>query len=508
MGSIALPIALPLLAAFLMQPLAGASATIARFIGPVALAAAAWVLLDAAFNTELPFTVAMGGFAPPIGINLYVDRIALLLAIATPLLGLAFWPWLGKHDDRPREEALLLLMFAGTIGLALSGDLFNIYVFYELVSVASFGLVALNANGRSQVATVRYLLISAFGSMLILIGIAFVYVETGTLNLGQLGDVGPAALHNPLGLAAFVFMLIGFGVKAELFPVNLWVPEVYATAPTRISALLGGLISKVVVLIVVRLLVLAFDQPIAAQTLLVLGIIGALSGELAAWRAKDFNRMLAYSSIGQLGLVFIGFAISGTAGMLAGLAVALHHLIVKPGLFGIAAGWQGSLDALTGVARRTPLAAGLFVLFALSIVGVPPLPGFWAKLVVVIGLAQEGSALYMIALAAILFVTAVEANYLFRFGLKVFARPDDPAKVKQPSGHRLELAAAGVLGVLLLVVTLTIEVVGRELTEIAQETGDAALYTNTVYRAANPDTAPLAGTAAEPLVADQAGVTP
>ena len=356
MSNVILPVVLPLLAAFLMQPLARLSAGVARLAGPLVLLAGLVLLLQLWFAPQsAPFTVALGGFAPPLGIVFHVDQLALLFAMAVPLFTLFFWDWSASGGDdtqgRARQDALMLLLAASATGLALSGDLFNIYVFYELMAVASFGLVSLRGTGPAQIATVRYLLLSAFGSVLALTGIAILYAQTGTLNLAQLGQLAPTTLQGPAGLAAFALMLVGFGVKAELFPVNTWVPEVYATAPARIAGLLAGLISKLAVLVVVRLLVVVYQDTGAAQLMLVLGTLTILFGEFAAWRAKDFPRMIGFSSIGQLGIVFIAFSIPGPWGLLAGLAVALHHLLIKSALFSLANRWSGSLERLAGGAK-------------------------------------------------------------------------------------------------------------------------------------------------------------
>ncbi|MFB1487070.1 MULTISPECIES: complex I subunit 5 family protein [unclassified Thiocapsa] len=487
-GQLILPVVLPLLAAFLMQPLARVSAALAHGLGPLVLILSAWIIAQLWIQLgDAPFTLAIGGFAPPLGILFYADGVALLFALAVPVFALLFWPGFGSATDpgssetdreqAARRDALALLLVAATTGLALSGDLFNIYVFYELAAVASFGLVALSGTGRAQVATFRYLMISAFGSVLALVGIAILYMQTGTLNLAQIAQLAPETLNNPIGLASFALMLIGFGVKAELFPVNTWVPEVYAGAPARVSALLAGLVSKLAVLVIIRLLVLIFPQPEAAQMLLVLGVLGVLTGEFAAWRAKDFPRMLAFSSIGQLGLVFIAFSIGGEIGLLAGLAVALHHLIVKSALFGLAVRWNGSLEALAGAARSSPLAAGLFVLFALSLIGVPPLPGFWAKLTVLLGLAEGGTLLDLTALMAILLATAVEASYLFRVAIRLYG--DNPDPVAPPA--RRDLGVAALLGAVLVAATLGLQPVADRLSAGAAQLGDRATYIETVF---------------------------
>jgi formate hydrogenlyase subunit 3/multisubunit Na+/H+ antiporter MnhD subunit len=229
--------------------------------------------------------------------------------------------------------------------------------------------------------------------------------------------------------------------------------------------------------VVLRLLVLVFHQPEASQLLLVLGVLSILTGEFAAWRARDFPRMIAFSSIGQLGIVFIAFSIDGDIGLLAGIAVALHHLVAKSALFGLAARWNGSLEGLAGAARRAPVAAGLYVLLALSLIGVPPLPGFWAKILVLVGLAQSGSALDLLALIAILLVTAVEASYLFRVAVGLYSKGESP-----PAGHApWDLGVATALGAVLLVSTLGIVPLADSLRSVARQAGDPALYVDTVF---------------------------
>ncbi|MEN8176541.1 MAG: proton-conducting transporter membrane subunit, partial [Pseudomonadota bacterium] len=375
-----------------------------------------------------------------------------------------------------------LILAAAAAGLALSGDLFNIYVFYELVSVASFGLVAVRRTGAALAATMRYLILSGFGAALALVGIGIVYHLTGTLNLAQLADLGPEMLNTPIGLTAFAAILIGVGVKAELFPVNTWVPEVYATAPKRVSALLAGLVSKLAVLVVVRLLVLVFHQPEALALLLTLGMLGVITGELAAWRARDMSRMLAFSSIGQLGIIFIAFALPGQAGLMAGLAMALHHLVVKPALFLLAERWGGSLEGLTGAAHRSPLGAALFVLFALSLVGVPPLPGFWAKLLVITGLAGQPDSLYLTAMAVILVATVVEAGYLFRVVTRLYQRRDEgDTRAAVPGHENLDLGTASAFGVALLAAVVLLVPLSEGLQAIATQAADTGRYISIVF---------------------------
>ncbi|WP_369158866.1 complex I subunit 5 family protein [Candidatus Thiodiazotropha sp. LNASS1] len=481
-----LTIALPLLGAFLLPILMRSSIAIALWSGPAILIYGCWTIADIWLQgSTQPVSIAIGGFAPPLGINLYIDSLALLFAFAVQLLGLIFWPFT-LDQDSARRQALMLLLVAASTGLALSGDLFNLYVFYELAAVATFGLASASGHSAAYVATLRYLILSGIGSVLTLFGIALIYSKTGTLNLAHLAQLAPAQLNDELGLTAFLSILIGIGVKAELFPVNTWVPEIYATASTRLSAFLVGLLSKLALLIILRLLLLIFHQPEATQVLLILGILGVVSGELAAWRAKELRRMLAFSSIGQLGVMFIAMALPDGKGVLAVLALALHHLIIKSGLFMLAEDWGGAIKRLRGSAKMAPLGAALFVLFSLSLVGMPPLPGFWAKFTLITELAGQSEPLYMIGLAVFLLATVIEASYLFRVAAILYQdAPRETLDHEIPKNEGLSLVTATLFGAGLIAAAVMIAPVGDGLNTIAAQVQDVDLYISTVFPGGN-----------------------
>jgi formate hydrogenlyase subunit 3/multisubunit Na+/H+ antiporter MnhD subunit len=212
--------------------------------------------------------------------------------------------------------------------------------------------------------------------------------------------------------------------------------------------------------------------------------MGVITGELAAWRARDFNRMIAFSSIGQLGIMFIAFAIPGKAGIFAGLAVALHHLVVKPALFLLAERWSGSLTNLAGAAKASPLAAALFILLALSLIGVPPLPGFWAKLLVLMKLSQQAQPLYYLGAFVILAGAALEANYLFRVASRFYHTKKGQTA---PAAHRMpELATASLLCAALAGSVFVLTPLAEQIEGIATQAADAAHYIQTV----NPEALP------------------
>ena len=476
MNNLLLLVALPLITAFLLPLMNRVSPALAKLAGPLVLAVTSILGISLWAGMEQPIAIQLGGFLPPMGITFYADQLSMLFAVAASLGTLLLWPDETEHPVR--QASLALILAAAGTGLALSGDLFNIYVFYELVAVASYGLIASKSTPAVMAATLRYLVISAFGAALILAGIALVYQATGSLNLAQLARLAPGHLYNLQGLSAFVLILIGVGVKAELFPVNTWVPEVYATAPARVSALLAGVVSKLALLVVVKLLVLVFQQPEARMIMLVLGILGLLSGELAAWRATDYKRMLAFSSIGQLGTIFIAFSVPGEAGVFAGLALTLHHLLLKPALFMLARRWGGSLANLPGAGKKSPLAAGLFILLALSLIGVPPLPGFWAKLLVLVNLAGQGQFLYYLGGLAILFGAALEANSLFRVASGLYS--EQPRAVAPQPHKTKDLLVASLLSVVLVAGALFVSPLADRLHAVASEATDVQAYISRV----------------------------
>lgn len=480
MTDLTLAIALPLLGAFLLPVIARDGLRwLGTILGSGLLLLSALVVFASAAAYESPYAIALGGFAPPLGITFYIDPLALLFALAIPLTTLLLWP--GADDDAGiRRQSLTLLLAASLTGLALSGDLFNVYVFYELAAVASYGLAAGSGSSPGFVAAFRYLLISALGSVVALMGIALIYFNTGTLNLAHLATLSEK-LANPQGLAAFAMLVIGFGVKAELFPVNGWVPEVYGATSKRVAALLAGLASKLAVLAIVRILLMVFPHDEARQLLLILGIIGVVSGELAAYQARDITRMLGWSSVGQLGVVFIAFSLPGKIGLIAGVTVAMHHLVIKSALFLLADRWGGAIDRLGGAASTSRLGAALFVLLSLSLLGLPPLPGFWSKFLVLGGLANAGSAIQLAAMTVILAGTVLEGAYLMRVIAALYRPAVSDAR---PPAHRaVNLFASALFAVFLVASAVLVNPLWQGLNVLADAGTDTTTYVETVFEA-------------------------
>jgi formate hydrogenlyase subunit 3/multisubunit Na+/H+ antiporter MnhD subunit len=470
-------VGLPLFGAFLLSSVYRINANLGRLVLPSILAASLLLAISVWFNVASngAYSLAMGGFPIPLGIMFYVDQFALLFICL--ILVTALILWYGSEQGNEKVEMLTLWLVAAGSGLMLSGDLFNIYVFYEITAIASYGLASSRAQAATFAATIRYVILGSLGSSLALLGIALVYATTGTLNLSHLAMIGPELLNTPVGLTAFTLMLVGFGVKAELFAVNTWVPEVYATATTRVAALLGGVVSKLAMVVILRLLVLIYADTQATTLLLSLGILGVLSGEFAALRSTNLRQVLAYSSIAQLGLVAIAFSIPTQAGIMAGIFLALHHAIVKSALFMLAEKWSGSMFRLVGAAKTSLVSVILFLILVLSLVGIPPLPGFWAKFSLFSAALGTGEQIYYFAVLVVMAATVVETGYFMQIARLMFQQPTEQVECEPTA--KMEFVPAIALTGIVLIVALMISSAQTGLNNIAGEMADKNYYIET-----------------------------
>ena len=499
MNQFSLLVALPLLGAFLLPVIGRIANWLAQIIAPfivtflLGLSLSAWIALG---NHSL--AIQMGNFAAPLGITFYIDGLSLLFCVLISIMFLMIWPWqdMGEtQNDSIPKLSLYLLLLAASYGMVLSGDLFNIYVFYELLAVATYGLVARSKHPAAHAASLRYVLISASGSALMLIGITIVYTLSGSLNIAHLAQLSDEKLHHFSGVAGFLLIVIGLGVKAEMFAVNTWVAEVYGISSARLAALLAGLISKIAVLAILRLLVLVFPLEPVYLFLLTVGMLAVISAELIAWRSQDLVRMMSFSSIAQLGMIFVALAIPGEYGVMIALALMLHHWLVKSALFFYTDTVKGNYQRLRGWYQRAPLQCWLFILLALSLLGIPPLPGFWIKLWLISHLFAQHAALYTTAAVLIMLASVIEGAYLFRLARLWFKRADENSAATLPTGYLYRLIQLMV--VVLLASVYFMPSLERQLHQLGVVTTSRAQYINTVLRqSAHPVAASSATTSA------------
>ncbi|HFE64869.1 MAG TPA: monovalent cation/H+ antiporter subunit D family protein [Caldithrix sp.] len=345
------------------------------------------------------FNYAMGGWRPPLGITLVWDPLSqlLILIISVVSLAVTFFaiPYMRQYTAGSKFYSLYLLIIAGMNGVVLTGDFFNLFVFLEIASIASYALVAFGVEAEELEASFKYLILGGVSSTIILLGIALLYAATGTLNMAHMATI----LHQgtPRNLLYFIFalFLMGFGLKSAMVPFHAWLPDAHPSAPAPISAMLSGLIIKALgVYAILRIFFIVMGIiPIVKTALLVLGGLSMVIGVFLAVGQWDFKRLLAYHSISQMGYVIVGIGLGTPLGILGGLFHLLNHAIFKSllflcsGAFEFATGTR-QLKSLGGLIRKMPWTGGSCSVAALSISGVPPFNGFWSKLIIIVALFQ------------------------------------------------------------------------------------------------------------------------
>ncbi|MEI2693264.1 MAG: proton-conducting transporter membrane subunit [Anaerolineae bacterium] len=334
---------------------------------------------------------AMGNWPPPYGIVLVVDMFSAIMLLLSALMGWVVLLYTFATLDQARERhnfyTLYLLMLMGVNGAFLAGDLFNLYVWFEVMLIASFGLMTLGGERGQIEGGLKYVVINLISSTVFLIAIGLLYGLTGTLNLADLHRVlsayPPTAITNALAM----LFLVTFGVKAAIFPLFFWLPASYHTPPVAVTALFGGLLTKVGVYAMFRVFPLLFGQEnsFIFPLLLIIAGLTMTVGVLGAIAQDNVRRILSFHIISQIGYMIMGLGLYTVAGLAGGIFYIIHHIIVKTALLMIGGGIEhlngtGQLKQLGGQMRQRPWFALLFLLAALSLAGIPPLSGFFSKL--------------------------------------------------------------------------------------------------------------------------------
>lgn len=396
------------------------------------------VQLKAGSVARYPF----GGWPPPYGIELVFDGVASLMTVVSALAVLiliASRRYIQATLPRARRSlayALMLINLGGMNGFVAAGDLFNLFVFMEIFSITAYALVALARGPVAALAALKYLLVGAVSSLLVLLAVALLHAQTGSLNLADIAArLGIAEAPGAAALALGC-LVVGFLVKAAIFPLHFWLPDAHASAPSPVSALLSGLVVKmgVVGLIRTRILFSEADvvQLVMLDTLLVwLGVAAILAGAVLAMVQRELKLMLAYSTVANLGYIALGLGLTSPAAVSGALAHMVYHATIKTGLF-LAAGavllgtGLSRVDDLRGLGQRMPLTSTALVLGLLAATGVPPTAGFVGKWQIAIG-ALEADQAWVIAV--ILAGALLTLGWAIRVINSLFFRPPARARV-------------------------------------------------------------------------------
>jgi multicomponent Na+:H+ antiporter subunit D len=438
-----LPVLLPLLGAAVSLVL-GRFARTQRVVSVVVLGVvlAASVALVFMADDGGAVAVEVGAWPVPQAIVLVVDRLsALMLVVATTvgfgvLLFAVGQGWADGAEQTPVSvfHPTFLVLMAGVGFAFLAGDLFNLYVGFEVLLTASYVLLTLGGSAPRIRGGITYIVVSLMSSLLFLAAIALVYAATGTINLAQLAIRLPE-LADGTQLLLNALLLVAFGIKAAIFPLSAWLPDSYPTAPAPVTAVFAGLLTKVGVYAIIRTQTLLFPGGALDTVLLWAALLTMLVGILGAVAQTDIRRMLSFTLVSHIGYMVFGVALGTTAGLAGAIFYVVHHIVIQATLFLVAGlverrGGSTSLGRLGGLAAASPLLAVLYLVPALNLAGIPPLSGFLGKLALLQAGVADGGVLPLVLVAAGLVTSLLTLLAVSRVWTRAFWRPtvQDPAE--------------------------------------------------------------------------------
>lgn len=336
----------------------------------------------------------IGNWTAPFGITLVADHLSIIMVAVTGILNLSV-TFYSKAEINPNllkagYHPLMHILIGGVCGAFLTGDLFNLYVWFEVMLMASFGLLVLGQKKQQFDGGVKYVMINLFATLLFITGLGLLYGLTGTLNMADLHLKVQEVTDKGLLTAIAAIFMVAFGIKSGMFPLFFWLPASYHTPPVAISAIFAGLLTKVGVYALIRMfsLVFTFDVAYTHGILLIAAILTMITGVLGAAAFNEFRRILSFHIISQVGYMVMGLALFTPLALTGSVFYILHHMIVKANLFLISgvtgkSGGSFELAKLGGFYRSSGFLAILFFIPAFSLAGFPPLSGFWAKMILI-----------------------------------------------------------------------------------------------------------------------------
>ena len=381
----------------------------------LSLVLASWQLWMVADGSIISYE--LGGWAPPWGIEYRIDALNALVALIVAGIGAITLPYALRSIEQevsrrhtPYFYAAFLLCFDGLLGITQTGDIFNLFVFLEISSLSSYALISMGRKRRALTAAYQYLIMGTIGATFLLIGIGLVYAETGTLNMVDLHNRLPAIFDHRTVHTAFAFMLVGISLKLALFPLHLWLPNAYTYAPSAITVFLAATATKVAVYVMLRMVYTVFSNQFVQITptevvFLLLGMAGVLYASVAAIYQPDAKRLLAYSSIAQIGYMVLGMGLGSALGLTATIVHVFNHALMKGALFmalGALVYRVGStrMNQIRGLGRQMPWTFAAIFIAGLSLIGVPGTAGFISKWYLVLAAIEQQSWLIAVIILA------------------------------------------------------------------------------------------------------------
>ena len=384
-----------------------------RLSWAVAVAATLWALYAALELLSQTMAAGeihyeLGGWAAPYGIEYVVDPVNAWVVVIVSLIGALVVPYARVSVEREITEdriplfyAAFILCLTGLLGIAVTGDVFNVFVFLEISSLSAYALIALGSDRRALTASFQYLIMGSVGATFIVIGIGLMYVMTGTLNMADLADRLPEVSGTRTIPVAFTFLTVGITLKLALFPLHLWLPNAYTYAPSAVTAFIASTATKVAVYLLLRFFftifgaTFSFDVMQLDRILMPLALIAIVAMSLVAIYQENVKRLLAYSSVAQIGYMVLGISFASVLGLTAGILHLFNHALMKGALFmsmGCVMYRVGSvrLERMHGLGRAMPWTMAAFVVGGLSLIGVPFTVGFISKWYLVQAALEQG----------------------------------------------------------------------------------------------------------------------
>ncbi|MHA1569871.1 MAG: monovalent cation/H+ antiporter subunit D family protein [Alphaproteobacteria bacterium] len=442
-----LQVLVPLLAAPLCAILPFRRLTWLIALGTSLLTLAIALTLLTQVLSDGPISYLLGDWAAPWGIEYRVDALAAFMLVLVSALGsviMVYAPASLAREISPDRvflfHAMYLLNLAGLLGMVVTGDVFNLFVFLEISSLSSYVLIGLGQDRRALTAAFQYLIMGTVGATFYVIGVGMMYMMTGTLNMADLAVRLPEVAGTRTVIAAMAFVVVGLGLKLAIMPLHFWLPNAYTYAPSVVSAFLAATATKVAIYALLRLLFTVFGGPTITalpvdQVLMVLGIVAMFGASAVAIFQTDAKRMLAYSSLAQIGYMVLGISFLSTTGLTATVIHLFNHALMKGALFlvlGCVFLRLGSvqIEQMAGLGRRMPWTMGAFVVGGLSLIGIPLTVGFISKWYLIQAALERGW--WMVA-ALVLLSSLLAVVYVWRIvEVAYFRAPaDDMLQIRE-----------------------------------------------------------------------------
>ncbi len=375
----------------------------------------------------------LGGWEPPWGIEYVVDHLNAFILVIVSFVGLIIGIYSKKSVEKeipkkiPQFYTIYTLLVMGLLGMTVTGDAFNLYVLLEIASLGGYALIAMGED-RAPLASFNYLIMGTIGACFYLLGVGYLYIVTGSLNMANLSNLLPNLYHSKAVLVAFTFFLVGIGIKMAFFPLHVWLPDAYTYAPSSVSAFVAGTMTKVGAYVLIRVMFTIFRPYFSIELIPVTTVLGwtavaaMLYGCILAIAQRDLKRMLCYILIAEVGYIILGISVANRMGLTGAILHIMNDALMMACLFSVAGAIMyktGARDItnFSSLHKKMPFTMAAFTITALSVVGIPPTCGFFSKWYLILGAIDARQWVFAVALilssllSAIVFFKVIESTY-------------------------------------------------------------------------------------------------